>query len=36
MVSRQIGAYNPGHNILGLYKILVQLRFTKSKTKLDI
>ena len=28
--------YNPGHNILELYSILVQVRFTTSKTKLDI
>ena len=28
--------YNPGHNILELYNILVQIRFTTSKTKLDI
>ena len=27
--------YNPGHNILELYNILVQIRFTTSKTKLD-
>ena len=27
---------NPGHNILELYSILVQIRFTTSKTKLDI
>ena len=28
--------YNPGHNILELYNILVKIRFTTSKTKLDI
>ena len=28
--------YNPGHNILELYNILVKIRFTRSKTKLDI
>ena len=28
--------YNPGHNILELYNILVQIRFTTSKGKLDI
>ena len=28
--------YNPGHNILELYNILVQIWFTLSKTKLDI
>ena len=27
---------NPGHNILELYNILVKIRFTSSKTKLDI
>ena len=27
---------NPGHNILELYNILVQIRFITSKTKLDI
>ena len=27
--------YNPGHNILELYIILVQIRFTTSKKKLD-
>ena len=27
--------YNPGHNILELYKALVQIRVTTSKTKLD-
>ena len=30
------GTYNPGHNILGLYNILVKIRFSKSKSKLDI
>ena len=28
--------YNPGHNILELYNILVQIRFTTSNKKLDI
>ena len=28
--------YNPGHNILELYNILVQIRYKTSKTKLDI
>ena len=28
--------YNPGHNILEHYNILVHVRFTASKTKLDI
>ena len=28
--------YNPGHNILELYNILVQIRFTTSKRKLEI
>ena len=28
--------YNPGHNILELYNILVQVQFPTSKTKLDI
>ena len=28
--------YNPGHNILELYNVLVQIRFTTSKKKLDI
>ena len=28
--------YNPGHNILGLYNTLVQIRFTTNKRKLDI
>ena len=27
---------NPGHDILELYNILVQVQFTRSKTKLDI
>ena len=27
---------NPSHNILELYNILVQIRFTTSKRKLDI
>ena len=34
--SKNLGKqYNPGHNILELYDILVKIRFT-SKTKLDI
>ena len=28
--------YNLGHNILELYSVLIQTRFTTSKTKLDI
>ena len=28
--------YNPGHNILELYNVLVQIRFTTSKRKLGI
>ena len=35
-LSFKLGTYNPGHNILGLCNILVQIRFTTSKTKLDI
>ena len=27
--------YNPGHNIMELYNILVQIQFATSKTKLD-
>ena len=27
---------NPGHNILELYNVLVHVRFSTSKTKLDI
>ena len=30
------GIYNPGHNILELYSVLLQVRFATSKTKLDI
>ena len=29
-------SYNPGHNILELYNVLVQIQFTKCKRKLDI
>ena len=29
-------SYNPDHNILELYNILLQIRFTISKTKLEI
>ena len=29
-------SYNPGHNSLELYNILLQIRFTTSKTKSDI
>ena len=29
-------AYNPGHNILELYNIFVEIQFTTSKTKLNI
>ena len=32
---KRSGNYNPGHNILELYNILVQIRFTTSKRKLD-
>ena len=28
--------YNPGHNILELYNILVLVRFITSKTKLNV
>ena len=28
--------YNSGHNILKLYKVLVQVQFATSKMKLDI
>ena len=28
--------YNPGHNILELYNILLQTRFITSKRKLDV
>ena len=28
--------YNIGHNVLELYNVLVQIRFTTSKTKRDI
>ena len=28
--------YSPGHNILEFYNMLVQIRFTASKTKLDV
>ena len=27
--------YNPNHNILELYKVLVQVRFATTKTELD-
>ena len=33
---KAIRNYNPGHNILELYNILVQIHFTTSKAKLDI
>ena len=29
-------SYNPGHYILEFYNILVEIRFTTSKMKLDI
>ena len=32
----QYNNYNPGHNILELYNILVQIWFTTSKKNLDI
>ena len=28
--------YNPGHNILELYNVLVKIRFTTSKPKPDM
>ena len=28
--------YNPGHNILELYNVLVQIRFTTSERKLEV
>ena len=34
--NRSVCIYNPGHNIMELYNILVQIRFTTSKRKLDI
>ena len=30
------GSYNPGHNILELYNMLVQVRFATSETELDM
>ena len=36
LFKTQLGSYNPGHNSLELYKILVQIRFTTSKRKVDI
>ena len=30
------GDYNPDHNILELYNILLHIRFTKSKRKFDV
>ena len=36
VLSKSSDIYNPGHNILELYNVLVQIRFTTSKTKLDI
>ena len=35
-IKMKLDAYNPGHNILELYNVLVQVGFAKSKTKLDI
>ena len=35
-VKLKFGTYNPGHNILELYNMLVQARFITSKRKLDI
>ena len=32
----KFGTYNPGHNILELYNVVVQIRLTTSKTKRDI
>ena len=34
--SNNAKIYNPGHNILELYNILVQIQFTTIKTKLNI
>ena len=31
-----IRTYNTGHNILEVYNVLVQVQFSRSKTKLDI
>ena len=36
MEAKVLPTYNPGHNILKLYNILVQIRFTTSKRKLYI
>ena len=33
LVSRY---YNPGHNILEFYSVLVQVQFTTNKMKLDM
>ena len=35
-VASKICSYSLGHNILELYNTLVQIRFSTSKTKLDI
>ena len=32
----QLQTYSLGHNILGLYNILVQIQLTTSKTKRDV
>ena len=36
VISWTYQTYNPGHNILELYNVLVQVRVATSKTKLDI
>ena len=33
---KSVLSYNPGHNILELYNILLQIQFTTSITKLDV
>ena len=33
--EQNITVYNPGHNVLEIYNILVQIRFTTSNRKLD-
>ena len=36
IINMELLIYNPGHNILKLYSILVQIQFITSKRKLDI
>ena len=36
IMVNMVSIYNPGHNILVLYNILVEVQFSTSKTKLDI